>query len=57
MPVEPQATLLDRLRESDLLEAGPLEELSRLPEAQDPDPRALVVHAVGPALDWVLSWA
>ena len=41
MSVDRQATLLDRLRECDLLEAGPLEELGGLAEARDPDPRAL----------------
>jgi serine/threonine protein kinase len=41
MAAEQQKTFLDRLRECELLEAGQLEELARLPEAQDPDPRTL----------------
>ena len=41
MPAERQATLLERLRECELLGAGPLDELGKLPEASDPDPRAL----------------
>jgi WD40 repeat protein/serine/threonine protein kinase len=34
-------SLLERLRESDLLEAAQLEELARLPEAQNADPKVL----------------
>jgi serine/threonine-protein kinase len=41
MAAEQTITLLDRLRQCDLLEAAQLEELAKLPEAQDPDPRAL----------------
>jgi WD40 repeat protein/serine/threonine protein kinase len=41
MTVERQATLLERLREAELLEPAQLEELAKLPEASDPDPRAL----------------
>src|SRR5262245_17012725 len=41
MPEQAQATLFDRLRESDLLEPAQLDELARLAEAKDPDPRAL----------------
>ena len=36
-----EPTLFDRLRESDLLAAAVLAELAGLPEARDPDPRAL----------------
>src|SRR5437763_11692619 len=39
--VDRPMTLLDRLREIGLLERSQLDELSLLPEAQDPDPRAL----------------
>src|SRR3954467_7182774 len=41
MPDDRQATLFARLRESDLLEPSQVEELARLPEAKDPDPKAL----------------
>src|SRR5258708_2572870 len=41
MSAEHQATLLDRLREAGLLEPAQIEELARLPEADDPDPRLL----------------
>jgi serine/threonine-protein kinase len=41
MTVERQATLLDRLRDIELLSPAQLEELAKLPEASDPDPRAL----------------
>ena len=37
----PQPTLFDRLRESDLLDQAALDELAQLPEAKEPDPRAL----------------
>src|SRR5262245_15852131 len=41
MPERTPGTLLDRLRESEVLAPPLIEELSRLPEARDPDPRAL----------------
>jgi WD40 repeat protein/serine/threonine protein kinase len=41
MSVDPQVTLLERLREADLLEPAQLAELASLPESRDPDPRAL----------------
>src|SRR5262245_5451511 len=41
MTLEPQALLLEKLREAALLEPAQLEELAGLPEAQDPDPRVL----------------
>src|SRR5689334_18475931 len=41
MPEQSSETLLDRLRESEVLAPPQIEELSRLPEAKDPDPRAL----------------
>jgi serine/threonine protein kinase len=41
MAVDHGALLIDRLRGSGLLERGQLDELGRLPEASDPDPRAL----------------
>src|ERR1043165_6558249 len=37
----PEGLLLDRLRAAELLETAQLEELGKLPEAKDPDPRAL----------------
>src|SRR5258707_14095352 len=36
-----ELTLLDRLRSSEILTAEQLKELSGLPEARDPDPKAL----------------
>jgi sugar lactone lactonase YvrE/tRNA A-37 threonylcarbamoyl transferase component Bud32 len=41
MATNAKVTLFERLRESGLLEPAQLEELGRLPEARDPDPRAL----------------
>src|SRR5262245_6352837 len=41
MPDDRQATLYARLRESEVLEPSQVAELARLPEANDPDPRAL----------------
>src|SRR5690349_9319708 len=41
MSANVKALLIDRLRDSGLLEKGQLEELARLPEARDADPRAL----------------
>src|SRR5436309_3315509 len=41
MSVDRQRLLLDHLRESALLEAAQFDELAKLPEARDPDPRAL----------------
>jgi WD40 repeat protein/serine/threonine protein kinase len=41
MSVDRQRLLLDHLRESQLLEPGQLDELAKLPEARDPDPKAL----------------
>jgi WD40 repeat protein/serine/threonine protein kinase len=41
MSADGQATLLERLCEAELLEPAQLEELAKLPEASDPDPRAL----------------
>ncbi len=41
MSVDRQRLLLDHLRESQLLEPAQLDELAKLPEARDPDPRAL----------------
>ncbi len=41
MPAERSATLFEALRESGLLEPAQLEQLARLPEARDADPRAL----------------
>jgi WD40 repeat protein/tRNA A-37 threonylcarbamoyl transferase component Bud32 len=41
MAANVKALLFDRLRESGLLEPGQLEELAKLPEAKDPDPRGL----------------
>jgi WD40 repeat protein/serine/threonine protein kinase len=41
MAANTKESLLDRLRASGLLQPAQLEELSRLPEARDPDPRAL----------------
>src|SRR5258708_1496156 len=41
MAADPQLTLFDRLRESGLLEQATVAELAKLPEAKDPDPRAL----------------
>jgi serine/threonine protein kinase len=41
MATDQTITLLDRLRRCELLDAARLDELSALPEAQDPDPRAL----------------
>src|SRR5438105_3496546 len=41
MSVDRQVMLLDRLRECELLEPAQLEELAKLPEARDPDPRVL----------------
>src|SRR4051794_14388510 len=41
MTIDRQVTLLERLRESELLEAAQMDELARLPEARDPDPRVL----------------
>jgi serine/threonine protein kinase len=41
MNVDSPVTLLDKLRESGLLESAQLAELARLPESRDPDPHAL----------------
>src|SRR4051794_19252867 len=41
MSAETQPLLIDRLREYELLEAAQLQALAALPEARDPDPRAL----------------
>jgi WD40 repeat protein/serine/threonine protein kinase len=41
MPTNVKPTLFDQLRASGLLEPATLEELGRLPEAANPDPRAL----------------
>jgi serine/threonine-protein kinase len=41
MPADQTVTLFERLKAADLLDAAQLEELSRLPEASNPDPRAL----------------
>src|ERR1700733_14283925 len=41
MPSEPTPTLLDRLRQCELLKPGQLDEVATIPEANDPDPRAL----------------
>src|SRR5262245_13545114 len=41
MPENRQTTLLDKLRECDLLNSTQLAELARLPEAREPDPRPL----------------
>ncbi len=41
MSAEQTITLFDRLRKTDLLPSGQLDELAGLPEARDPDPRAL----------------
>jgi serine/threonine-protein kinase len=44
MAVAPKRSLLDELRASDLLRAEQLEQLARLPVAEDRDPRALARH-------------
>jgi serine/threonine protein kinase/WD40 repeat protein len=41
MAAEQTITLFERLKQCDVLDAARLEELATLPEAQDPDPRAL----------------
>ena len=41
MAADTQPTLFDRLLESGLLDTATLDELGKLPEAKDPDPRAL----------------
>jgi eukaryotic-like serine/threonine-protein kinase len=41
MPANVKSLLIDQLRASGLLEKTQLEQLARLPEAKDPDPRAL----------------
>jgi WD40 repeat protein/serine/threonine protein kinase len=41
MSANPKVPMFDLLRDSGLLTTAQLEELSRLPEARDPDPRAL----------------
>ena len=41
MPADPTITLLDRLRQCELLEPSQLQEIGAIPEANDPDPRAL----------------
>jgi len=46
MPVQNSTLLIDRLRESGLLDRKRLEELDKLPEARDPDPRALARQVV-----------